>query len=146
MPNAVKPIPDGYHTVTPYLTVTGVANLLEFLKQAFDATVVECMKRPDGTVMHAEARIGDSIVMMGEAQGDWKPKPSNLYVYVKDVDAVYRQALRAGATSLREPANQFYGDRSGGVQDASGNQWWIATHVEDVAKDEMARRAAAAGH
>ncbi|MBZ5496966.1 MAG: VOC family protein [Acidobacteriia bacterium] len=98
------------------------------------------------TVQHAEAKIGDSIIMMGEAQGEWKPKPATLYVYVDDVDAVYRRALQAGATSLREPANQFYGDRSGGVQDESGNQWWIATHIEHVTPEEMARRAQAAGH
>jgi len=146
MPNTVKPIPDGYHTITPYLTVMGVAKLIEFIKQAFDATVMECMMRADGTVQHAQAKIGDSIIMMGEAQGEWQPRPSTLYLYVSDVDATYRRAIQAGATSLREPANHFYGDRSGGVQDTSGNQWWIATHIEDVSREEMARRAQAAGH
>ncbi len=141
MPNTVKPIPDGYHTVTPYLTVKGVANLLDFLKQAFDATVIEHIVGDDGTVHHAEARIGDSIVMMGEASEAWQPKPGNLYLYVTDVDAVYQRAIQAGAKSVREPVNQFYGDRSGGVQDASGNQWWIATHIEDISKEELERRA-----
>jgi len=146
MPTAVKAVPDNYHTVTPYLTVKGVGSLIEFLERVFDATVLECMKTDDGTIRHAEARIGDSIVMMGEAGGEWKAMPACLYVYVPDVDAVYRRALKAGAISLREPADQFYGDRSGGVQDASGNQWWMATHVEDVPPDEMVRRAKEAGH
>jgi PhnB protein len=101
MPNTVKPIPDGYHTVTPYHTVKGVANLLEFLKQASDATVIECMMGDDGTVRHAEARIGDSIVMMGEASGARQTKPCNLYLYVNDVDAVYGRAIQAGAASIR---------------------------------------------
>jgi len=142
----VKPIPDGYHTITPYLTVKGVANLIEFLKRAFNATITEHMAEPDGTVRHAEAKIGDSIVMMGEAGGQWTPKPCTLYMYVQDVDSVYRRAIEAGAVSVREPANQFYGDRSGGVRDACGNEWWIATHVEDISKEELTLRAKAAGH
>ncbi len=146
MPARVKAKPDGYHTVTPYLTVTGVGTLIEFIRNAFDATVTDCLKRDDGSVMHAEARIGDSIIMMGEAGDRWKPRPCTLHLYVEDVDAVYRSAIRAGGVSLREPADQFYGDRSGGVEDACGNQWWIATHVEDVPAEEMARRAKAAGH
>ena len=145
MAGSVKPVPDGYRTITPYLTVKGVANLVQFLKQAFDATIIEHMTAPDGTIRHAEARIGDSVVMMGEAGGEWTPRPGTLYMYVQDVDAVYRKAIQAGAVSVREPANQFYGDRSGGVRDASGNEWWIATHVEDVSKEELTKRARAAG-
>lgn len=140
---AVKSKPEGYHTVTPYLTVPGVARLLEFLKQAFDAKEAHVMKRPDGGVMHAEVKIGDSTVMMGEPMAPWTPMPGALYLYVDDVDTVYKRALQAGATSVREPANQFYGDRHGGVKDDSGNIWWIATHVEDVPPAEMARRAEA---
>jgi uncharacterized glyoxalase superfamily protein PhnB len=83
--------------------------------------------------------------MLGEATGQWKPRPSTLYLYVHDTDATYRRALEAGATSLMEPANQFYGDRNAGVQDPSGNFWWIATHVEDVSAEEMKRRAEAQG-
>ncbi len=142
----VKPVPDGYRTVTPYLTVKGASKLIEFMEQVFDATIVEKMTAPDGTVRHAEARIGDSMIMLGEAGDAWKPMPACLYVYVADVDAVYLRAIKAGAVSLREPANQFYGDRSGGVTDACGIQWWIATHVEDVGKEELVKRAKAAGH
>lgn len=146
MPANVKAKPDGYHTVTPYLTVRGVGTLVDFIRNAFGATIIDCMTGEDGSIRHAEARIGDSVVMMGEAGPEWKPKPSCLYLYVDDVDAVYLRAIQAGAVSLREPANQFYGDRSGGVEDACGNQWWIATHVEDVPPEEMARRAKAAAH
>jgi PhnB protein len=138
---AVKPIPDGYHTVTPYLTVQGVSKLIDFLKQAFEAREIERMTQPDGTIMHAEVRIGDSVVMMGEARDQWKPVPGAIYLYVNDTDAVYKRALRAGATSLMEPADQFYGDRSAGVKDPSGNYWWIATHQEDVPPEELKRRA-----
>jgi uncharacterized glyoxalase superfamily protein PhnB len=101
------------------------------------------MARPDGGVMHAEVKVGDSKLMMGEPMGDWKAKPCSLYLYVEDVDAVYQRAIQAGGTSVREPSDQFYGDRTGGVIDPSGNYWGIATHVEDVSHEEMAKRAAA---
>jgi len=138
----VQPIPEGYHTVTPYLIVQGAAQLIDFLKQAFDAEEILRMAQPDGTITHAEVKIGDSRMMMSESTGDFKPMPAMLHLYVEDMDAVYRQALQAGATPLREPEDQFYGDRTGGVQDSSGNQWWLATHIEDVSAEEMARRAA----
>ena len=138
---AVKPIPDGYHTATPYLVVPGVPKLIDFLKQVFQAQEIERMARPDGTIMHAEVRIGDSVIMMGEPIGENSPMPATIYLYVNDTDAAYRRALQAGATSVMEPANQFYGDRNAGVMDPCGNRWWIATHVEDVAPEEMARRA-----
>lgn len=137
---AAKPIPEGYHSVTPYLTVPGVDRLIEFLKAAFDAREIGRLLRPDGGVMHAEVMIGDSKVMMGEPGCEYGPRPANLHLYVEDTDASYRRALAAGAISIREPANQFYGDRSAGVQDPSGNQWWIATHVEDVSPEELERR------
>lgn len=140
MANPVKPIPDGYHTLTPYLTVRGAAQLIDFLKQAFDAKEHSRSARPDGTVMHADLQIGDSHLMVSEATEQWKAKETGLYLYVPDTDATYRRALEAGATSLMEPADQFYGDRNAGVQDAFGNSWWIATHVEDVAPEEMERR------
>ena len=140
---AVKPIPEGYHSLTPYLTVEGVPRLLEFVKAAFDAKETECIAGPDGRIAHAEARIGDSVVMMGEARAEWKPMPSTLYLYVPDADATYTRALAAGATSLQEPANQFYGDRHGGVRDPVGNIWWIATHIEDVSPEELQKRAKA---
>jgi PhnB protein len=144
---SAKPIPDGYHTVTPYLTVPGLAKTIDFLKQAFDAEVRGIMERPGGVIGHAEVKIGDSIIMMGEPapKGPYAPRPCNLYVYVPDVDAVYGRAIQAGGKSLGEPKDQFYGDRSGGVEDPSGNYWWIATHIEDVPEEEMTRRMAALG-
>jgi uncharacterized glyoxalase superfamily protein PhnB len=141
---AVKPIPDGYHSVTPYLTVRGVPMLIDFMRQAFEAQEVERVTRPDGTVGHAEVKIGDSIVMMGEANSEWQPMPGAIYLYVNDVDATYKRALRAGAVSTMEPVDQFYGDRSAGVKDPSGNQWWIATHKEDLSREELMKRAQAA--
>ena len=140
---AVKLVPDGLHTVTPYLVVPGVAQLIDFMKQVFDATEIRRMALPDGTVMHAEVRIGDSALMMGQAPGGYQALTASLYVYVKDTDAVYQRAIAAGATSLMAPADQFYGDRNAGVKDASGNTWWIATHLEDVSPEELARRAEA---
>jgi PhnB protein len=142
---AVQPIPEGYHTITPYLVVPGIAKLIECLEAAFDAKATECHSRPDGTIMHAETRIGDSMVMMGEPQGQWQPMPAALYMYVPDCEAVYRRALEAGATSVMEPADMFYGDRSAGVKDPCGNLWWIGTRTEDLPPDELARRAEAYG-
>jgi uncharacterized glyoxalase superfamily protein PhnB len=139
----VKAIPDGYHTVTPYLTVEDAAKLLDFIKQAFGATAPEVLRDENGNIRHAEAQIGDSRVMVGQARGEWKPRPATLYLYVEDTDEMYKRAIDAGAKSLMEPADQFYGDRNAGVEDSQGNWWWIATHVEDVAPEEMERRAAA---
>jgi PhnB protein len=141
---AVKPIPEGYHTVTPYLTVRGAVKLLEFIQKAFNATILFEMKRPDGSLGHAEAQIGDSRLMIGEAPPDAPAMPAMLYLYLPDADKAYAQAIKAGAESVREVATQFYGDRSGGVKDMCGNQWWVATHVEDVSAEEVERRAAAA--
>lgn len=138
----VKPIPDGYHAVTPYLVVRGAAKLIDFLKNAFDAKEIECMSMPDGSIGHAEVRINDSVVMMGDAREEmWKAMPSSIYLYVTDCDAVYKRALEAGATSLMEPKDQFYGDRSCGVKDPVGNHWFIATHKEDLTKEELYKRA-----
>lgn len=141
----VRPVPEGYHSVAPYLVVPGVAKLIEFLKQAFDAREVGRMARPDGSVQHAEVRIGDSAVMMGEPVPPVAPSPCTLHLYLPDVDAAYRRAIAAGATPVSEPADQFYGDRTAGVRDPSGNCWYLATHVEDVTPGEMERRARAAG-
>jgi uncharacterized glyoxalase superfamily protein PhnB len=136
-------VPDGYHTVTPYLVVRGVAQMVEFLQQAFDAVVTEQIAGPDGAPMHASLRIGDSMVMMGEAGDRAAPTSAMLYVYVADVDASYQRALRAGATAVREPEDQLYGDRSGGVRDIAGNEWWVATRKEEVSPEEIGRRMAA---
>jgi uncharacterized glyoxalase superfamily protein PhnB len=137
MPN---PIPEGHHTVTPFLRVIDAAKLIEFLKPAFGATVTFRMDGPDGSVMHAEVKIGDSMVMIGQSP---EPLPSMIHLYVPDTDAVYKSAMAAGAKSIREPADQFYGDRSAGVRDFCGNEWWMATHIEDVSQEEMQRRMAA---
>ena len=137
---AVKSIPDGYHSVNAYLVVDDVAGLIEFLQKVFAGELKEKFTRPDGAIMHAEVKIGDSVIMMGQASDKYKARPGMLYVYVPDADAAYKRALDSGATSIMEPAAQFYGDRNGGVSDASGNQWWIATHVEDVSQEEIARR------
>ncbi len=138
---AVKPIPDGYHTVTPYLIVEGADELLEFAKEAFGAEETVRMPKPDGSVAHAEVRIGDSVVMLGDAGEPWPPMPAAIHLYVDDCDTAYRRALEAGATSVQEPADQFYGDRSAGVRDPVGNVWWLATHVEDLSEEEIAKRA-----
>jgi len=139
---SVKPVPDGYHSVTPYLVVESVPRLLEFLRAAFGAVETERIDDGTGKILHAEVRVGDSMVMMGEAMDRLPPMPAVLYLYVNEVDAVHRRAVQAGATSLAEPADQFYGDRSGAVKDPCGNQWWIATRVEEVSKEELNRRAA----
>ena len=140
---AVKPIPDGYRSITPYLIVEGAGRLLEFVTKVFDAEVRFRMDNPDGTVGHAEFTIGDSVVMAADPPGE--PMPGTLNLYVEDCDAVYQRALEAGATSVRELETQFYGDRSGGVKDPTGNVWWISTHVEDVSPEEMEKRAKEAG-
>lgn len=138
----VKPVPDGYHSVTPYLVVNDGAKTLEFLQRGLGAELLGRHDLPNGRLMHAEVRIGDSPVMIGES-GEGNPaRPCTLYLYVRDCDAAYKRALAAGAKSLREPADQFYGDRSGGVVDAEGIQWWFGTHIEDVSEAEMAKRAA----
>jgi uncharacterized glyoxalase superfamily protein PhnB len=142
MATQVKPVPDGYHTLTPYLVVDGAEKIIRFMKEAFGAeTAFEPMKRPDGKVMHAEFRIGDSIIMISDASERAKATSAMLHVYVPNVDAVYQKALKAGATSVTEPADMFYGDRTGGVKDPAGNQWHIGTHVEDVSPAELKKRA-----
>jgi PhnB protein len=140
---SVKPIPEGYRTVTPYLTVQGASKFITFLGEAFGAEETFRTVDKEGAVRHAEVRIGDSMVMIGESNGEWGPTPIAIYMYVEDVDAVYRRAIAAGGASMSEPADHFYGDRSGGVKDPFGNVWWIATHFEDVAAEEVQRRSAA---
>jgi uncharacterized glyoxalase superfamily protein PhnB len=133
--------PAEYHTVSPYLLVADAAKMIDFMQKAFDATVVERHERGDGSVGHAEVKIGDSIVMMGGVQGEWKPMQASLYVYVPDADATYARALEHGATPVMPVSKQFYGDKMGGITDPAGNVWWIATRIEDVTHDEIARRA-----
>ena len=141
---AAKPVPDGYHTVTPYLTVRNAPKVIEFLRQAFGAEIsLEPIKRPDGTIMHAQVTIGDSRIMIAEESEMAKATESSLYLYVPNVDSVYQRAIKAGGNTIMEPTDMFYGDRSGGVKDPSGNSWFIATHKEDVAPQELQKRAEA---
>ena len=140
MPSHVKPIPDGYHTITPVLMVNDAAKLIDFPKDAFAAREKERFTDPAGKIVHAEVTLGDSIIQLSDAIGEWKPVQVPLLVCVTDTDSTYRRALKAGATSLREPMNAFYGDRSAGVKDPFGNSSWIATHQEDVSREELERR------
>ena len=139
---AVKPIPEGYHTVVPYVVAADAEALLEFLKTGLNAKEIEVMRYPDGRVWHGDVVIGDSHVMLSQATEQHPAMPATLYLYVPDTDAAYRAALAAGGTSVMEPATQFYGDRNAGVKDSNGNMWYFGTHVEDVSPEEMLRRQA----
>src|SRR5262245_64352238 len=139
---AVKPIPEGYHTVVPYIVAADAEALLKFLKAGLKATEHYLMRDPHGRVWHGDVMIGDSHVMLSQATEQHPAMPATLYLYVPDTDAAYRTALAAGATSVMEPATQFYGDRNAGVKDSNGNMWYFGTHVEDVSPEEMQRRQA----
>jgi PhnB protein len=149
---AAKPIPDGYHTATPYLIVNGAAEAIEFYKRAFGATELLRMTDPQGRIGHAEIRIGDSVIMLADehpGMGYRGPRSMggssvSILLYVDDVDTIFGRAVSAGAAVQRPIANQFYGDRSGKLEDPFGHVWSIATHVEDVPPEEMRRRAEAA--
>ena len=153
MTNKVKPIPEGYHTATPYLIVKDAARAIEFYKKAFGATELMRMPGPGGKIGHAEIKIGDSPIMLADevpGMGFRSPEslggsPISILLYVEDVDVVFSEALAAGAKVQRPVADQFYGDRTGGVTDPFGHVWYIATHKEDVSPEEMTKRAAAAG-
>lgn len=145
---AVKPIPDGYHSVTPYLYLRSCAEAIPFYVKAFGATELFRMPMPDGAIGHAEIQLGDSRIMMADENPQWGNKsPQTLggvaggfCVYVPDVDAAFTRAVAAGATVMRPVADQFYGDRSGTVVDPFGHVWTIATHTEDVPPDEIQKR------
>ncbi len=137
-----KPIPEGFHTVTPYLVVRDAPKVIDFLKRAFGAKLTtEPFNRLDGKIMHADLMIGDSHVMIAEESEYAKATPVSLYIYVPDVDAVFRQAVSAGGEVSMEPSDMFYGDRSGAVKDSAGNSWNIATHKEDIEPAELKKRA-----
>lgn len=150
MSSKVKPIPDGYHSITPYLCAKDAASALDFYKKAFGATEVMCMRSPDGKVMHAELMLGDSKIMLAEECPGMQflspqtvgGSPVMIHFYCDDVDAVVRQAEAAGAKVDRPPETKFYGDRGASLVDPFGHIWHVSTHVEDVAPDEMERRAA----
>ena len=137
----MKAVPEGMHTVTPFLVVDGANELIRFIEQSFDGKVTSIMKTKEGRVMHAGVQIGDSQIMVTDSTEKYPAGSTRLYLYVDDVDATYNNAIKAKGTSLREPTDEFYGDRSSGVKDAWGNEWWIATHVEDVDDEEMEKRA-----
>lgn len=146
----VKPIPAGYHSVTPYLIVSGAKEALDYYTKAFGATELFRMAMPDGKIVHAEIKIGDSPVMLADEWPDGgylSPKarggtPVSLLIYCEDVDQMFAQALSAGGKVQREIKDQFYGDRSGTFEDPYGHIWTIATHKEDVSEEEMKRRMA----
>ena len=152
MTNKVNPIPEGYHSITPYLCIKNAAAAIDFYKQAFGAIEVFRMDSPDGKIGHAEIKIGNSHLMLADEHpemGFRSPQtiggtPIHLMIYVEDVDAVVQQAVDTGATLKRPVADQFYGDRTGGVEDPFGYTWYIATHIEDVPFEELEKRAAAA--
>jgi PhnB protein len=144
----VKPIPEGYHTVTPYIIVKGADKALDFYKKAFGATELFRMPGPDGRVMHAEMRIGDSPLMLADEcpeMGAMAPEAGKrtsvtMHLYVEKVDAFVDRAVTAGATLTRPVANQFYGDRAGMLTCPFGHSWYVSTHIEDVPPEEMGKR------
>ena len=140
---SVRPIPEGFRNVIPFLVCTGADKVIEFCKKVFDAKEEGIYRLEDGTIMHASIRIRDSAVMLSEKSQNQPAMPSMLYIYVEDVDSVYKKAIDAGGTSLREPTDEFYGDRSAGVKDSSGNQWWLGAHIENVSEEEIKKRHAA---
>jgi PhnB protein len=148
MAGNVKPIPDNYHRVTPYLIINGAADAIDFYKKAFGATEIMRMPGPDGKIGHAEIKIGDSIVMLADESPEMGHKgprtlggsPISLLLYVENVDRTVDQAVAAGSKLVRPVADQFYGDRTGGIVDPFGHEWYVATHVEDVSPAEMKKR------
>jgi PhnB protein len=139
-PHTIRPIPAGYHSVTPWIISRDTAKLIDFMTQAFGAQEIARIYAEDGSIGHAEVKIGDSIVMPFDAKKDWPETPTFLRLYIDDGDAVFQRALQAGATSVTEMTNLPWGDRVGCVRDPLGNLWWIMTHQEDVDQEEMARR------
>jgi len=148
---SVKPIPDGYHSITPYLSIKGAADAIEFYKKAFDAIELFRLDMPGGGIGHAEIQIGTSRIMIADpcddvSFGDPKTLGGStvgLYVYVNDVDAMHSQAVAAGAITINPVEDQFYGDRTGTIEDPYGHRWFLATHKEDLTPEELNKRAEA---
>ena len=148
MPSKVKPIPDGHRTVAPYLAIKNAGGALEFYRNAFGAIETYKLVVPDGRVGHAEIRLGDSLIMLSDEFPEFGGKapealggsPVSIHLYVDDVDAFFKRALAAGARERKPVEDQFYGDRSGQLEDPFGHLWWVATHKEDVAPAEMQQR------
>ena len=137
---SVKPIPEGYQNVIPFLVCTGADKVIDFCQKVFDAKVMDISKDDKGVIMHGSIQIRDSAVMLSEGSERFPAYSTMMYLYVENCDEVYKRGIDAGGKSLREPTNEFYGDRSCGFTDPSGNQWWIATHIEDVSSLEIAAR------
>lgn len=146
--STVKKVPEGYHSITPYLSIVDAASAIKFYQQAFGAKEIGRFTMPDGSVGHAELQVGDSKLMLAEEMPAWGNKspatlggsPVGIALYVNDVDAVFRRALDAGATQIEAVKDQFYGDRSGTLTDPFGHKWHILTHIEDVSFAEMQKR------
>ena len=136
----VPHVPAGHNAVSPYLVTQDAEQVICMLHEVFGGEEIHRSLRPDGTIRHAEVRIEDSVIMIGEASGEFPAMPCMLHVYVPDCDATHARARSFGLETLREPETQPWGDRSAGVRDGAGNQWWFATHVEDVGEEELARR------
>jgi len=137
---SIKPIPEGFHAITPYLFAQGGSRLIEFISAAFEGELIFQQKRPDGAIMHATMQIGDSMLMLADASPQFGPMPTSIYLYVPDCDAVYASALNSGGVCVFPIMTLPSGERYGGVKDPCGNIWWVATHVEDVPPDEQERR------
>ena len=137
---SVNHVPEGYHTITPYLVVENADELIEFIKNVFDGQLLFKMENEAGKISHAEIKIGDSHLMLADASDEWQATSTLLHLYVENADSVYEKAISAGAISVKELQDQIYGDRSAAVKDSFGNIWGIATHFEDVSEEEMRRR------
>ena len=151
MSNKVKAVPEGYHTITPYLIVDGAGRAIDFYKRAFGAKELMRVPAPGDRVGHAEIKIGDSVIMLADEHPEIQARgpqhyggsPVSILLYVADVDALFKQAVAAGGTEVRPVADQFYGDRSGTLKDPFGHSWHLSTHKEDVSPEELNRRMAA---
>lgn len=149
MKKSLSAIPNGYHSITPYLIVNNALHAIEFYKKIFHATEIFCMKNPDGKIGHAELKIGDSTIMLADEFPEmecFSPKtlggsPIGILLYLEDVDTVTENAVKAGAEIIKPLENKFYGDRSASIKDPFGHNWTLATHIEDVTEEEMTRRA-----
>ncbi len=139
--SSVNYIPEGFHNVTPLILVENVENVVKFAEQAFDAQLVQSIEKADGSMSHVTIKVGDSMIMFGATCNQSKPMPTCLTIYVKDANASYDKAIKAGGKSLQEPKDMFWGDHAGGVSDPEGNMWWACTKVEDLSDDEIQRRA-----
>lgn len=140
MAEKVSFIPVGYSNISPYLICKGADKVIEFLIHTFNSEILDINKSADGTIMHATAKIGSGTIMLSEGSDKFPPMPAMIHVYVENCDEAYKRAVEAHGESIREPQNEFYGDRSSGVKDPAGNHWWISTHIEDISQEEMEKR------